>query len=86
MFNPGWEAAIRAATDDLNEGGMLAVVDFHHSSSTVFRRWMGVNHVRMDAHLLPFLQSHLDDAAYKIHRAYGGVWEYVLFLGHKRDQ
>jgi S-adenosylmethionine-diacylgycerolhomoserine-N-methlytransferase len=83
MFNPGWESAIRAAMEDLNEGGVLAVVDFHHSSFTGFRRWMGVNHVRMEAHLLPFLESQADKASCEIRRAYGGLWEYVLFLGRK---
>ena len=83
MFNPGWEDAASAAIDELNEGGVLAVVDFHNSSFAGFRHWMGLNHVRMEGHLLPFLKSHMDDASYKVHRAYGGVWEYALFLGHK---
>jgi len=83
MFNPGWEDAIKAATVDLNDGGVLAVVDFHHSSLASFRRWMAINHVRMDGHLLPFLTSQVDCASYKVHSAYGGLWEYVLFLGQK---
>ena len=47
MFNPGWEQAIDAAYDDLAEDGVIAVVDFSHTRFSWFRRWMGVNHVRM---------------------------------------
>ncbi|KPJ92969.1 MAG: hypothetical protein AMJ53_08310 [Gammaproteobacteria bacterium SG8_11] len=83
MFNPGWDAAITAAIDDLNEGGTLAVVDFHGTSFSAFRRWMSVNHVRMEGHLLPFLKTHTNHPTYKVSRAYGGLWEYVLFTGSK---
>jgi S-adenosylmethionine-diacylgycerolhomoserine-N-methlytransferase len=85
MFNPGWDAAITAAIDDLNDGGTLAVVDFHRTPFVVFRRWMGVNHVRMEGHLLPVLERYTDSPRHEIHRAYGGVWEYVLFSGRKPE-
>ena len=55
MFNPGWEEAIRAAHGQLAPGGRIAVVDFHYSPFGFFRRWMGMNHVRMEKHLLPLL-------------------------------
>ena len=44
MFNPGWEAALRTASQDLSPGGAIAVVDFHDSPSKRFKRWMGFNH------------------------------------------
>ena len=84
MFNPGWDTAIAAAIDDLNEGGTLAVVDFHTTSVAAFRRWMRVNHVRMEGHLLPLLKAHTDNPSVQIRRAYAGLWEYVLFIGRKR--
>lgn len=86
MFNPGWDTAISAAIEDLNGGGTLAVVDFHSTAFSAFRRWMGVNHVRMEGHLLPVLEQRTADPSYEIRRAYGGLWEYVLFSGRKPDQ
>ena len=59
MFNPGWEEALTAASLDLAPGGAIAVVDFHDSGSTLFKRWMGLHHVRLDGHLLPGLQKPL---------------------------
>jgi S-adenosylmethionine-diacylgycerolhomoserine-N-methlytransferase len=59
MFNPGWENALTAAHQDLALGGMIAVVDFHDSPAPLFKRWMGVNHVRMDGHLRPHLFDYL---------------------------
>ncbi|MFZ2089950.1 MAG: class I SAM-dependent methyltransferase, partial [Desulfobaccales bacterium] len=50
MFNPGWEQALSAASRDLAPGGAIAVVDFHDSRSALFKRWMGLNHVRLDGH------------------------------------
>jgi S-adenosylmethionine-diacylgycerolhomoserine-N-methlytransferase len=86
MFNPGWETAITSALGDLNEGGTLAVVDFHRTSVTTFARWMGANHVRMEGHLLPFLESHTNNPSYEVRKAYGGLWEYVIFTGEKRSE
>ena len=55
MFNPGWEQAIERAIQDLKPGGHFAFVDFHDTRFRFFRWWMKVNHVRMEAHILPFL-------------------------------
>ena len=83
MFNPGWEQAIAAAHGDLAAGGCVAVVDFSHSAFGWFSRWMGVNHVRMDAHLWPLLADHFTALLDERFRAYGGVWSYGMFLGRK---
>ena len=83
MFNPGWIDAIEAAKADLCEGGQIAVVDFHNSPVPAFKRWMGVNHVRMDGHLLPSLQSGFKTTVSEIHNAYGGLWKYALHIGSK---
>ncbi len=85
MFNPGYDVAIRAAAADLALGGHLAVVDFHDSPISAFRRWMGVNHVRMEAHLLPLLQTTVTPVHENIRRAYAGVWRYLLFVGKKGE-
>lgn len=84
MFNPGWENALNAAYQDLALGGMIAVVDFHNSPFPLFKRWMGLNHVRMDGHLHPYLLSHFTPQVNLLQPAYGGLWSYLLFLGQKR--
>ena len=83
MFNPGWKAALAAAFQDLRAGGVMAVVDFHDTAFPLFRRWMGVNHVRMDAHLLGRLEEMYEPCIRRIHRAYGGLWRYFMFAGTK---
>jgi S-adenosylmethionine-diacylgycerolhomoserine-N-methlytransferase len=83
MVNPHWQDLILQAKNDLKEGGIIAVVDFHNSPFSLFKRWMNKNHVRMDSHLLPFLQSHFQTKKYEIRRAYMGLWHYFLFMGEK---
>lgn len=83
MFNPGWQAAIDHAHADLVTGGSIAVVDFHDSGLPAFKRWMGVNHVRMDGQLLPYLETKFTPQATAIHAAYGGFWQYLCFVGKK---
>lgn len=83
MFNPGWEGAIEQAARDLRPGGRIAVVDFHDSPLPWFRRWMGVNHVRLEGHLLPRLESLFEVEHRRVRGAYGGVWRYLEFVGRK---
>jgi S-adenosylmethionine-diacylgycerolhomoserine-N-methlytransferase len=83
MINPGWEDALQRAYDDLEEGGMIAVVDFHDSPYKSFQRWMGYNHVRMDNHLLPVLRKHFTPIQLEVRHAYGGLWSYFMFVGRK---
>ena len=83
MFNPGFEAAITAASRDLAPGGHFALVDFHATRFPWFARWMGVNHVRMDAQLRPLLQKSFRPMVDQIQPAYGGAWEYLSFVGQQ---
>ena len=85
MFNPGWDTAIRAAALDLREGGLMSVVDFSHSQSGMFRRWMSVNHVRMESHLWPLLRSEFTALVDSRHAAYTGLWHYGMFIGQKKQ-
>ncbi len=84
MFNPGWEAAIESAGQDLAPGGVMAVVDFHFSRWSGFRRWMQVNHVRMEQHLRPKLAGTFTPVVDQVCAAYGFVWQYLLFIGRKK--
>lgn len=81
MFNPGWEQAIDAARQDLTDDGCVAVVDFSHTRFEWFRRWMGVNHVRMESHLWPCLEEKFAPLMNERLPAYGGVWKYGIFMG-----
>ena len=83
MINPGWEQALAAALQDLRPGGGLAVVDFHDSRFTGFRRWMSINHVQMEGHLLPRLTALCSPITQTVHQAYGGGWRYFQFIGQK---
>jgi S-adenosylmethionine-diacylgycerolhomoserine-N-methlytransferase len=85
MFNPGFEQAIAAAAHDLAPGGHFALVDFHATRFPWFARWMGVNHVRMDGQLRPLLREQFVPATEEIRSAYGGVWEYLLFVGRRKE-
>jgi S-adenosylmethionine-diacylgycerolhomoserine-N-methlytransferase len=85
MIDPGWERAVDSALRDLRPGGRLAVVDFHETRFHAFQRWMAVNHVRMDGHLLPCLNAHCQPLLQTPGVAYGGLWRYFRFIGQKRD-
>ncbi|CDI01085.1 Methyltransferase type 12 [Candidatus Competibacter denitrificans Run_A_D11] len=84
MIDPGWQQALDAALGDLQPGGLLAVVDFHDTRFSGFRRWMGFNHVRMDGHLLPSLNERSEALTQNVRPAYGNVWRYFSFIGCKR--
>jgi S-adenosylmethionine-diacylgycerolhomoserine-N-methlytransferase len=81
MFNPGWEEALAAAGRDLAPGGVIAAVDFHDSGWALFKRWMSLNHVRLDGHLLAGLKSRFSNYEAAVRPAFGGLWSYFLFIG-----
>lgn len=83
MFNPGWEEAISSAYEDLPAGGRIAVVDFHDTPNTLFKQWMSKNHVRMEAHLIPLLQSKFKTEHLELRPVFGGLWRCCLFIGVK---
>lgn len=83
MMNPGWSQVIRTASDSLAPSGILAVVDFHSSPFGWFRAHMNNHHVRMEAHLFPFLSSLLEPESSMVCKAYGGLWSYFSFVGRK---
>ncbi len=85
MINPGWQEVIDYARRDLHPGGVIAVVDFNASVLAPFKQWMAMNHVKMEGHLLPRLTALFTPRVQQIHKAYGGIWSYFLFIG-ERDQ
>ena len=83
MINPGWEELLEQAQKDLKPGGHIAVVDFHQSTFSGFKKWMGVNHVEMNGHLMPVLEKLFTSTQKEIKSAYFGMWQYLLFVGKK---
>lgn len=86
MMNPGWEEVLARASGDLAAGGLIAVVDFHDSPVPLFKKWMRLNHVSMEGHLLPRLEAGYRRRLTELHRAYGGLWTYVQFIGEKAEE
>ena len=84
MFNPGFETALAAAREDLAPSGTLVLVDFHTTRFRWFARWMACNHVRMDGQLRPLLRANFEPRLDELDRGYGGVWEYLLFVGMRK--
>lgn len=83
MINPGWGRVIDSAYHDLDEGGLMAVVDFHDSNWPLFK-WLMRIHVRLNGHLLPKLQARFNPLILERRLAYGGFWQYLLFIGVKQ--
>ncbi|MEM1121942.1 MAG: methyltransferase domain-containing protein, partial [Bacteroidota bacterium] len=85
MMNPQWKDLLLQAKNDLTSIGYIAVVDFHNSPFQWFSNHMLKHHVRMDGHLLPFLQDNFEPLHQSIDRAYGGLWKYFSFVGKLVD-
>lgn len=83
MINPGWANVVQSAAADMAPGGLMAAVDFHDASAGLFRKWMSLNHVKMEAHLLPELKKWFPPVYEEIHWAYAGLWRYFLVIGRK---
>ena len=84
MINPGHTEVLRLCEQDLSANGRVAVVDFHDSRFAWFRRWMGLNHVRMDGQILEALQA----GGFKlrpclVRSAYGGLWRWFACLASR---
>lgn len=83
MINPQWETLIHQAYKDLRPGGYIAVVDFHDSRWSFFKKHMAGHHVRMDSHILPVLKDNFYPVREEVKSAYLGLWKYLLFVGRK---
>lgn len=84
MINPQWQEVLEQALADLEPDGYIAVVDFHASSSGWFNRWMQSHNVRIGGHLWHALHQLFTPVHAQIYTAYGGVWQYFVFVGKKK--
>lgn len=82
MINPQYREVIERAHRDLKKGGTIAIVDFYEATS-LYKKYMILNHVRMDSHTLPVLKELFEPVYISIRKAYLGVWQYFLFTGTK---
>ncbi|WP_026998977.1 class I SAM-dependent methyltransferase [Eisenibacter elegans] len=83
MINPQWSELIDQARLDLKPGGVIVVSDFHDTPVGLYKRFMRANHVRLDGHLVPYLQQRFEPVYTKIKKGYLGVWQYMMFIGRK---
>ncbi|MEO1261042.1 MAG: methyltransferase [Bacteroidota bacterium] len=83
MINPQWPDLIDKAYTDLKIGGKIMVVDFFNSQFSFFKNHMSNHHVKMDGHILPKLKKVFKTDASFVKSAYGGLWEYFMFVGSK---
>lgn len=81
MINPHWSSLIDQAKKDLKPGGFIAVVDFEDSRFPWFKKHMGNNHVRMDSHIIPYLNQSFQAIESTSRKAYAGVWTYFTYIG-----
>lgn len=84
MFNSEIEETFDQLSADLTSQGFIAVVDFHTTPFTWFKRWMKINHVELNGGLLPLLSTCYDPVTSKIKQAYLGMWSYFLFMGRMK--
>ncbi len=81
MINPGYARVLHLCRQDLAPTGIVAIVDFHDTRFAWFRRWMGVNHVRMDRQILAELRSSgMQLPRFDVRSAYGGWWHWLICL------
>lgn len=81
MTDTHYKALIQEAKQQLKPGGIIAIVDFNHSSVNLFKKHMKNNHVTMDGNLTPFLVHKFPNQELRIHKAYFGLWTYFTFYG-----
>lgn len=83
MVNSQYAQFILQAFKDLRKGGKIAIIDFHSSRNTWFKKHMKNHHVRMEGHMDELLHKMFQPIHFKKHNAYGGIWKYFFFIGEK---
>lgn len=84
MFNPGYDDCLAKAHRDLSPNGAVCVVDFHSSSFSWFRKWMVMNHVRMESQLLAAMKDSGEMVVYREKKGLLGIWRYSTMISRPR--
>ena len=83
MFDDEYLPAMKAAQASLTDEGTIAIVDFHDAVLPGFKKWMKLNHVRVEAHILPALEQLFRPRGVSLRPAFLGAWSYFTFIGQK---
>ena len=86
MFNPGYDSCLEKALGSLSSGGSVCVVDFHSSAYPWFRRWMAMNHVRMESQLLEAVKELGELRSYREQKGLLGIWRYNTMMSQARQE
>ena len=87
MIDPGRVEALRVCRRDLGPGGIVVIVDFHDTPHAWFRRWMRLNHVRLDGGIAADVRSAgLRVEHFAVHSAFGGVWRWLSCVASDQCQ
>ena len=84
MVNPGYERCLEAAHRAVAPQGVVCVLDFHRSPFAGFRRWMAMNHVRMEGQLLAAVAQSGELALHRERAGLLGLWRYSLLVSRPR--
>lgn len=77
------ESTIDIMYHHLRRSGYVLVVDFDESPFSAFKSWMHMNHVDLNAPLFDMLNIRFECVTTEQKHAYGGLYQYRLFLGRK---
>jgi S-adenosylmethionine-diacylgycerolhomoserine-N-methlytransferase len=84
MIKPGYEALILQAKNNLKQGGLIAVADFHDALWPPYKKFMDSQYITLEAQLLPILECEFTPHIEKIRLSYLlGMWRYLIFIGQK---
>ncbi|MDR8390944.1 class I SAM-dependent methyltransferase [Aliifodinibius sp. S!AR15-10] len=78
------EPIMEQVYSDLANDGYIAIVDFYTTPFNWFQRWMEINHVDMDGHLLSLLDTYFMPMIQHRKKAYLGLWDYLLYIGRRK--
>lgn len=81
MMGAEYQQIITELKNDLSKNGCLAIVDFHTSPLSWFKKWMKINHADFSGELYPLLKANFSSVKTSFHNAYLGLWNYFLFIG-----
>ncbi len=81
MLNPNWPYFLHLAQFFLNPSGKIAIVDFHDTDWSAYKRFMALNHLNVEGKILPYIQQQFQPEFKKISPGLFGIWRYFNFIG-----
>lgn len=84
MIADQWPKLNAATQKALSKDGLIAVVDFHQTSHSFFKKWMQVNHVEMFGHFPHWMENGYQTRFNAVQSCYGNLWQYRKWIGQKK--